>query len=290
MIFFAAFFTWLDNSRAVTVGPVKLEYSVDPGAIINGELFLQNEGAATNTFYPSFEKFTEANGEKRFMKEDTDLPTWFKIPGSIVLKAGESRQIPFTLNIPQNAPPGGHFAVIWWSTTPPGPAGQQVSITTKAGIVVYLRVSGDIKESADISLSVPGRIFGSLPVNIGVMVKNTGNSYIKPLGELTLRNIFGQTRLSAPVNKYGTNILPESERSFDAAFDSSDFFLGPYTIKANIIYGDKATKFTDSYLIWILPWKGIVVIVLILLIIFLGIPRSIKRYNAWIVKKARGGQ
>ena len=49
-------------TQALTVGPVKLEYSVQPGDTVPGEMIVQNEENIERTFYPSSERFIEVNG------------------------------------------------------------------------------------------------------------------------------------------------------------------------------------------------------------------------------------
>lgn len=273
-------------SLAITVGPTRLEYSVDPGAVIKGQVHIYNEGQAAQTFYPNFEKFTEVNGQKVFLKEEADLASWIETAKSVHLAAGEGADVPFTINVPKNAPPGGHFAVIWWSSTPPGPAGKQVSIVTRAGILVYLRVSGNVVESADVSFS-SSRIFMSLPISLSVNFKNTGNSYLKPYGTFKLKNIFGGTAASLPFNEFGSNILPQSQKSFDLTVNSAGWFFGPYRAEADLTYGDSNKTLSRSYWILILPIRGVIIFLLGLAVIFFAIPRGIKKYNRWIVNRVQ---
>lgn len=278
-------------SQAVTVGPVKLEYSVDPGKTVKGEIFLQNEEAGTKTFYPSFEKFTEENGQKNFTKEGSDLATWFKMITSVTLKSGESRQIPFSIVVPKNAPPGGHFAVIWWSTSPPNAGKQQVSIVTRAGVLVYLTVSGEIKESATLEkFSTSRKIYSGLPLSFGITLKNTGNSYLKPEGEITVKNLFGGIKATLPVNEFGAIILPESSRDFNQTLESEKFFFGLYRARLDLTYGTASNRqsISDNSWLFVLPWKMLIFLILALTIVFFVIPRGIRKYNRWIIAKAKG--
>ena len=137
-------------SHAVTVGPAKIDVSIDPGQTAVGEIYLANETGIKSTFYSGFEKFIEKNNERIFLPgEPTDLTSWFKMPQSVTLEPGEDIRIPYEIVVPEDAPPGGHFAIIWWSTNPPGgPGGAR--IVTRAGIVTYIRISGEIIESANV--------------------------------------------------------------------------------------------------------------------------------------------
>lgn len=275
-------------AHAVTVGPVKLEYVTDPGKTIEGKLFLQNEESVTHSFYPSFEKFTEVNGQKSFTKEKSDLSTWFQVEQKITLKPGEGRQIPFKIAVPNNAPPGGHFTVIWWSTSPPSESGEQVSIVTRAGILVYLTVSGDVRESGTLSnFRGLNRFSNGAPFAFSYTLENTGNTYLKPSGELAIKNIFGKTRASLPANQYGTNILPQSSRDFNDQIQSDNFFFGIYRAELNLAYG--TSKDLVSYWFFVLPWDATVITIALLLVFFLVIPRGIRKYNAWIIQQAQNG-
>ncbi len=281
------FWCFTPSSQAITVGPPKLEYSVDPGDTIKDELFLMNEGQELVTFYPVFEKFTEENGQKVFLKEESDLAAWVKTDDSITLKPGEQRKIPFTIEIPQNASPGGHFAVIWWSTAPPvSEGGAPVSIVTRAGILVLLRVSGDIKEEGRIlSFSSGKKFFWSFPITFTTVFMNDSNVYVKPGGKITIKNIFGFTKTVVTVNKGALQILPQSRRVFDEKWELSRFALGPYKAELNLVFGESQKKLSQTFWFWVFPVKPLLIVILLLILIFFIIPKGIKKYNQWIIKR-----
>jgi len=267
-------------SNAVTVGPVKLEISADPGDVVRGELFLMNDEKETKIFSPVFEKFIEENGSKKFTAEEVDLASWFEINYPITLKPQESKNIPFILRIPKNASPGGHFAVIWWSAAVPG-AGQ-VSIVTRAGILVYLRVSGDIKEEAKIiQFNTDKKIYWNPPVNFSINLENSGNVYLKPKGEITIKNLFGGIKAIIDVNKKDVSILPQSKKNITEQWNFSGFIFGPYRVRMNLVYGESQKQIQKTLWFFVLPLKLIGIIILIILIVFVGIPQ----YNRWLIRK-----
>lgn len=270
--------------RAVTVGPVKLEISVDPGDVTTGSLFLMNEGKETQTFYPVFESFIEENGEKKFITETKpDLANWFELASSITLKSQEQKNVPYTLRIPQDAGPGGHFAVIWWSTAPAGQKGtKQVSIVTRAGILVYLRVSGDIKEEAKIlSFATNKKVYFGAPVQFSINLQNSGNVYLQPKGELIIKNLFGGKKAVFSINQKESLILPQSQKTFTDSWDFSGFVFGPYKAQLNLLYGETQKQIQKTLWFFVLPLKLVMISVLIILVIFVGIPQ----YNKWLIRK-----
>lgn len=274
------------SSEALTVGPPKLEYSVDPGDIVEGRIFLLNEGDEEKTFYPYFEKFIEVDGEKKFLpSEPTTLADWFEAEESVTLKAKEQRYVPFKFKVPSDASPGGHFAVIWWSSAPTGSSNGQTSIVVRAGILVLLRVSGDIREEAKIlSFSAEGRLLNKLPSGFNVEFQNDGNVYVKPSGEITIKNIFGKTRAVVAFNPKGMQVLPQSKKAFEESW-AGGFGFGFYTANINAVYGEAANKISEKFSFFVFPWKIILGVLLAGFILVWGAKKGVKKYNQWIISK-----
>ena len=277
------------ESRAVTVGPAKIEYKTDPGDTISGTIFILNEGQKEQTFYAAFEKFTEVDGQKKFLPtEESELANWFKMEKSATLKAGEQKEIPFTIEVPKNAPPGGHFAVIWWGTAPPD--AKQVAIVTRAGILVFLRVSGDVNEKGEVvEFSLSGEKFFvfKLPEDFIVNFKNQGNTYLKPRGELTIKNIFGSAIASFKINSKERIIFPENTQLLDVAkkFDKPPFAFGLYKAELALQWGEKQNDITKTISLFVFPWKTVLFVIIILAALLLVATKGVKKYNRWIVFK-----
>lgn len=291
ILFFATVYLFLPNFiLALTVGPAKMEYSINPGDIITGNLFLMNETNSIQTFYPNFEKFIEINGEKQFLpKEPSELVKWIKTINSITLAPGEQKDVPFSINAPKNASPGGHFAVIWWSTSPPD-AVNGAKIVIRAGILVYLRVSGEIKESARIlNFNNGGKFYFGLPIGFNLIFENTGNVYLKPKGKIKIKNLIGSIKETLTINEHELQILPESRKDFNIIWNSDggwkNFAIGPYSAEINLKYGEGENQISEKIWIFIFPWKTVLAVFLILIIIFFILTKGIKKYNKWVISK-----
>lgn len=289
-VFLATFLFSFLPVNAVTVGPAKIEYRTDPGAIISDKLIILNEGQEDKTFYASFEKFIRKDGEIKFLpSEPAELAEWFKMKKSIVLKAGEQKEITYTIEVPKNAPPGGHFAVVWWGTASPS-ASKQVSIITRAGILVLLQVSGEINEKGEIiGFSLPGKKFlvFKLPEDFAVNFANQGNTYIKPKGEINIKNIFGSNKAVLGVNDVNVIFLPEVEQNLRVAkkFDKPPFAFGFYKAELALNWGEKQNSVLKSIWFFVFPWKHALGGIIILAVLFLGLKKAIKKYNQWIIGK-----
>lgn len=274
---------------AITVGPAKIEYKNDPGATISGKFFVLNEGQEARTFYAVFEKFTEVDGQKRFLpSEKSELANWFKMEKSVALKAGEQREISYTIEVPKNAPPGGHFAVVWWGTAPPD--SKQVAIITRAGILVYLQVSGKVDEKGEVfEFSLPsGKFFRfKLPEDFVVNFKNQGNTYLKPRGDIAIKNILGSAIAAFKINGKERIIFPENDQLLDVAkkFDKPPFAFGLYKAELALRWGEKENESLKSIRFFVFPWKIVLVVMIILAALLFVATKGIKKYNQWIISK-----
>lgn len=281
--------------RAITVGPVKLEYAIDPGATTTGLILVKNEENKTQTFYPSFESFTEQDGEKKFSNDGTPFLSWFKLPEAVKLAPGEQATIPFVLHVPKDAPPGGHFAVMWWSSTPPASASstEQVAIQVRAGILIYLNISGDIVERAvfnNFDLADGRHLLADPEVHASLALLNQGNVYIKPTGQLKLTSWFGKTYDEQVFNDKGLQILPQSRRTFSGFVLRMPWYaIGPYTLSAELNYGQSNKTLAQNVHFWYLPWPWLSVVVLGLLLIILVLWWAIRRYNRWLLRQYQAG-
>jgi len=306
---------------ALTVSPVKFEISGSPGQRLLGELELFNEQEETRTFYSSFENF-EARGETGapyFLPGKEGLATWIEAPAQVTLEPGERKTVPFSIQVPQNADPGGHFAAIFWGTTPPqAKEGGQVTVGAKTGILVLLTVSGEIKGGGgllEFSTKNKQKIFNSLPITFIYRFQNNSADRIKPEGEIEIKNIFSRTLATLPANKTEGNVLPGSIRKFEVSWITQkdvvkgeteipkeaktgffgavkkqwkDFHFGRYSALLNLKYGTKNEEAKANYGFYIIPWQLLSVIIVILVVIgFLGF-KGIKKYNQWIIAKAKG--
>ena len=315
------------TALALTVSPVKLEISGDPGEIVKGEILLMNEKEGTKTFYSSFENF-EATGETgtpTFIPAKEGLATWIEAESQIILESGEQKKVSYEISIPQDADPGGHFAAIFWSASPPqAKEGGNVSIAAKLGVLVLLKVTGEIEEGVGIiefSAENERNFFSSLPVDFYFRFKNSGGDRVKPVGEITIKDAFGKIAAVLPVNESEGNVLPQSIRKFEASWEKiqkdkngrldetkiennkngeekgffqelkkewRNFAFGKYTAELNLECGEEKTQASFSF--FIVPWRTLCLAVFLLIILSLFLIKGIKKYNRWVVAKAKVAQ
>ena len=141
--------------------PPLFQITVAPGDIWQSSVKIVNNNAFALTVFAEVVNFSPEGegGHGRFLpvlNQDegraATLAGWIEISsGPHVIPPEQSKGIPFFVDLPQDASPGGHFAAILISTQPPKsdePLVVQTAQTVTS--LFFVRIEGDVIESADI--------------------------------------------------------------------------------------------------------------------------------------------
>ena len=307
---------------ALTISPPVFELGANTGDSPRQSIKLFNETATEITVYTSTADFTAKAGEEgepAFFapgEKEGDLADWIEIEkGPITVLPLAWEEIPFTINVPTWADPGGHYAAVFFGTQPPEvEEGIAIGLAGKIGSLVLLRVSGEIEETGrllEFSLKDEKKFYEYLPVDFLIRFENLGNVHLKPQGEILIKNIFGGTAGEVDVNKpemgKGGNVLPGTIRLFESSWvknpfetppqgffeklkiEKNNFAFGRYKGDLDLGYGTQGKRAQAILIFWVFPWHLILVLVFgIALLIFLLIV-GIKKYNQWVIRKATQG-
>lgn len=317
LVFVLMIFSYAIPSFAMTISPVRYEVKGDPGQTISKEVTIINEDPTPVTYYSSFANF-EAQGETgsaSFVEPKDDIGTWITTEQSVTLLPGEQKTVTFSIKIPENAEPGGHFGVIFWGSSPDNSSdGKQLAVSAKTGLLVLLSVSGDVKEGGGLLdfLRKDNKFwYNSLPVSFTYRFKNDGGDRIKPSGFIRISNTFFIPTKKLDANPVNGNILPASTRKFTvdwvnyvepkdtvqptgfvksffhrAGYQWKNFAVGLYSAKLNLTYGIQEQNVKKTLFFFVFPWQLLICLIFIFTIIFFVGKKIIKGYNNYIIKKA----
>lgn len=299
-------FVVANQAHALTASPVKIEITGDPGQTVHGEIELLNEQVGQKVLFTSFENFEPSGdtGSPRFIGAKDGLATWLQTQSSVTLQKDQKIVVPYSIVIPPHADPGGYFAAIFFGEKDPAAQqGGEVAIGGKLGILILLRVSGDIVEKAGLTeygTDANTRFFTSLPINFTYKFSNNGGDRVVPLGDITINNTFGINSATLKANISEGSVLPNSTRKFQSAWgvvvkneqvksffanaknQLADFHFGVYRAHLAVVYGATNQKATDTFTLFIFPWQ-------LLSLCFVGLLCAygiLRKYNAWIISKS----
>jgi hypothetical protein len=306
------------TANALTLIAPTFEQDVDPGVASKTEIKLYNETQDTLSLYPEVVSFT-ANGETGQPTFDFDAPlegvaTWFDLPeGPITLEGGERKVIPITITPPVDAEPGGHYATVFFGTSAPNLEDPgSLALATKLGSLFLLRVFGDVTEEggiAEFGVENGKTSLNRLPATLFTRFQNSGNIHLRPEGTITIKNLLGAETARLEFNAKKGATLPDSIRKYDTVWEKgqvkiasgnfwskfwtefanekNNFALGRYKASVAITAG-ALVQDSAELTFWVWPWRILLVSLLVVILFVLLLILLIKRYNKWIVAKAKG--
>jgi len=273
-------------SFAITIAPAKVEFNVNPGEEIKFSIYTRNDGEIDTYLYSVVKGFTEDEGGTKIWIEDAPEREWVKIPEKVFAPPGEMIEVPVVINVPKDAPPGGHFLAIGFGTLPERREGTGVAIGVNVLSLVYINVSGERIDKISISEFNAKKVYFGFPVKFAYKIKNEGNTYVRPTGEIEISNVFGRLVANLRVNEKELQILPGKEKVLENGW-VNNFAFGPYKAKFNIYYGlNQSQNLVFGYWFFMFPIKIILIILAIIFVVFFILPRLIRKYNEYIIKKA----
>jgi hypothetical protein len=181
------------------------------------------------------------------------------------------------IEVPQNALPGGHYAmVLHQPTLSPNNQDEQAvaAINQRVGTLLYVVVEGPINEEAYVADFTMPKFSEYGPVPFSYTVDNRSDIHITPKTGITIRNMFGKTVEKMEVET--KNVFPLTNRKFEGEWKRIWGF-GPYTAELNMSFGTQGKVVIAYSRFWLLPIKLVIAIVIVILtLVAAGI--SIRRH------------
>jgi hypothetical protein len=294
------------GGNAIKVSPVRFDVKLDPGAVQQISLLVQNLSPVESTFRAHINDFmasSDESGRPNIILSDTEFAPTHSLKrmiaplGNFTVAAGATKEVKVTITVPKNAPGGGYYAAVRFAPANVDTS-ENLSLSASVGSLVLLTVNGDIKEEMSVA-SFDVRKKGHLGtffmdnknLEATVRLKNSGNVQVEPFGKITLKR-FGKVISQEEINKaegqVRGNVLPDSIRKFTVKLNKVQSF-GKYTLEGNFGYGNSGQLLTAQTTFYVIPLViillGVALLACILFLIFV-LPRMIKAYNRRVIRRA----
>lgn len=285
--------------QGLEISPPVLELNANPGQTVNAVIKLRDITSGPLVVTGKADDFgaKDEKGDPEILLNETgasrySLKYWITAVPSLTLTSEQVQTLTIPIAVPANAEPGGHYGVIRFTGLPPSVSGTGVSLAASLGALVLMRVSGAITEqlqNVQFFANQNGhtsRFFEYGPVTITERIKNTGNVHVQPVGNVKVYDTFGRKISQMAINNPPHSILPDSIRRFDQTLNKH-YLFGHYKATYSVVYGNSKKTLSSSMTFWVIPWRLIIIILAILLALVLLIRQGIKRYNRYIVGRAK---
>lgn len=293
--------TDMTGKLSLTLTPPLFQIGIAAGSKWSSTLRLANSNPYPLTVYARVVKFTPEgeSGNASFAlfdrsqeKDPLDLSGWITLPdGAIIIAHDTTADIPFTIDVPATASPGGHYAAILVGTQPgdfkKGESG--VSVGSLLASLFFVRIPGNVKEEGDIrDFYAENDLVEHPSTTFVVRFENRGNVHIVPRGNIIIYNMWGKERGRIAINDEANfgNVLPGTTRKFVFSWTGEDsvFEFGRYTARATLTYGEEEKKTAYREIaFWVIPWKPVSAALLAIVVAIWFITFAIRLYVRRIV-------
>lgn len=265
----------------LTVLPAKNEITAEPGSAREFTITVRNHvpEAMDLKIYPMDYYITPDN---QFVFEEPghytySCATWLRFDRDVLsMRPNSEAQVPVRVEVPPDAEPGGHFAVVFFEKVlTPEEIATGAQLAPRVGALVLLTVPGEIVREAVIrSFSVESDFFSlwgpseqkkeGFPVRslrYRLEVENPGNVHVTVRAFLGYRPSFGFGRGEVELGEM--TILPGTVRYFEGYLPNPPAF-GVYRAEARIQYGkdiftfDTEKRSTAGF--WVVPVLWILIL------------------------------
>ncbi len=285
-------------ASGLRISPTRAEVTVEQGSTGEAKFNIKNVTGGKVTMKARLNDFDpQDDGSPKPLAEDqsnaASIRSFITIPADTDLQPDEAVDVSIPISIPANQAPGAYYGVVLFQGAPvnEGETPGQVSLTGSVGGIILINVPGQIKESMQLVSVRAGRltpgqnsevrlsnVFAQPFDRVQIRVKNTGNSFLKPFGHISISDWRGKEVYGYELNDTDprANVLPNSQRVFTNEIKGVKL-PGRYTISAGVAYGSGGDVLTQKVTVWYLPvWVVAIAFVLIALAIF-GLMRLFKR-------------
>lgn len=270
------------SNESILLTPTQKRYEVKPGEVKRDSLTVVNDGQLPYVFVVYARPYY-VDSESYSPKFDTPAVSDIKIADtyrwvqfdqpSYQIQPGQSLDIPFTMRVPRNASPGGHYGVLFAETQPSQSpeAGNSVRRTKRVGAITYVTVDGNVTRNGKLeSTSVPFFQFKK-PVTASTRVSSSGNTDIVTKTSFTVSDVFGTVKFR---NERELTVLPSTTRKIDSTWNGASW-IGLYKVDLRTSFLN--TTETSSHYVLLVPiWVYLTLVVLIGARIAYGLKRRRK--------------
>jgi len=169
------------DQLTLSITPPLIKNNVNPGQIWQSTVKLVNNNPKEIDVYVQVADFKSGQevGTVKFIQSADEseeiskhlLSQWITIEAeSMTIPAFQSKEIPFRINVPLDAEPGGHYAAILAGTKPPEEKirGSTIKISSLLASLILLNVGGEVIEKGDFW----GKDKGIITINHGTEFGN----------------------------------------------------------------------------------------------------------------------
>lgn len=262
-----------EGDTSITLAPTKSRFTIDAGTERQDKLVILNTGKEGYDFIvytrPYEVKDITYDPDFSGKASNSDAYKWVRFEKTQYrLEAGQRVEVPYTIQAPAGAAPGGHYGVIFAETKAPRATSQSVVTNKRVGMAILATVNGKFKQAGEFASYRIDPVQFRSPLTTSTNITNSGNSDFVASLEFTVKDAFGNV-------KYHENkefsVFPSTTRAMTMEWADSPWF-GLFNVSVNSRYLDQSVE-KSSYVLIVPRWMLVVIAVLVLV----GVVYAVRR-------------
>jgi hypothetical protein len=254
-----------NGAESILLSPTDKRYDLAAGSTVSDSFKIINDGQTEFNFvtyarpyWVTNEDYTNPDFDSKVANADAYKWVQFDKP-SYLVKPGESVDVKYTLRVPENTAPGGHYGVLFAETQPTDPVqGTSVLRAKRVGAIMYVTVKGDITQSgAHKGVDVPTFQYDA-PLKIRQKVSNSGNTDFAVSSSVRVYDVLGGLKYKADKN---VSVLPGTTRAILNDW-SNPAWIGVYRVEQRAKFLDTDRSATN-YVVLVPLWVYLTLVLLI---------------------------
>lgn len=213
----------------LVISPLPITLTAQPGSTVSAQLKVKNGGTDNETLHVGLMKFNAYNndGQPRLLDREKgdDYFDWVSFSDNdFTIAPNEWKTITATINVPSTAAFGYYYAIIFGRKDEGPAATTATKIEGAVSVLVLLNVVSPnaVSNIQVVEFNSDRKVYEFLPAKFSLKLKNSGNIFIAPHGDIFIDKGKKTDLAILAVNEVQGNVLPGSYRIFDT--DWSDGF------------------------------------------------------------------
>lgn len=269
------------ENNVFTVLPMSQTVNLVAGETFSGKITIVNPADATEDFEYKVETSPygvaglDYTADLATMTNRTQLAKWIKIEEPTgTIKPNETKEVEYTIKVPDDAPAGGQYAAITVSSNDQAQSDSGVAVKNvfEMASLIYGNVAGEtVHEGAIEENNVPGFVLNP-PIIVTSKFSNKGNVHEVATIKLEVKDMFSDTVILPTEENdgmYTELIMPETERLVTRDINNLPT-LGMVKVTQTIYYrGDSTTVEQDVIIcpIWFMALVAATILAIVALIV-----------------------
>jgi len=267
--------SFAQSALGLSAIPPRLEVTINPGESVTQTIKVRNESKVDKIISTQIKDFIVVDDTGTPVQVDSSeisnrwaASTWVQVSSDkLKLKPGETKSLSLTIIAPDDALPGGHYAMVLHSPNNDTVLSETGAvIQTNVGTLVYITILGDINESANIKdFSAPNfSEYGPIPFQ--ATITNLSDIHITPQANILVTNFLGLKTANLALEPI--NIFPYTSRQFTTNLNKQ-LLLGRFKAQLSAAYGSAGQVASATIFFWVIPYKLLITLIAIITIVVL---------------------